>query len=137
MDRGKSIASESSASIREFTKWTTNMDFCLLSAMIDEAHIGNQVDGSWTTQAYNNIVTALRQLGWVGITKNNVKNRQKALKDIWHDVHDLFSILSGFAWNESTKVFDVEDEVWVDLIKVNMAPLTIYIVNPRLTFKFK
>jgi len=95
------------------------------------------VDGSWTTQAYNNIVTALRQLGWVGITKNNVKNRQKALKDIWHDVHDLFSILSGFAWNESTKVFDVEDEVWVDLIKVNMAPLTIYIVNPRLTFKFK
>jgi len=75
MDRGKGVASESSGSIREFTKWTAEMDFRLLSVMIDEARLGNRVDGSWTTQAYNNIVTALRQLGWVGITKNNVKNR--------------------------------------------------------------
>jgi len=59
------------------------------------------------------------------------------LKDIWRDVHDLFSELSGFAWNECTKVFDAEDEVWVDLIKVNMAPLAIYIVNPQFTFKLK
>jgi len=44
---------------------------------------------------------------------------------------------SGFAWNESTNVFNVEDEVWVDLIKVNMTPLAIYIVNPQLTFKLK
>jgi len=51
--------------------------------------------------------------------------------------HDLFSGLSEFSWNESTKVFDVEDEVWVDLIKVNTTPLTIYIVNPQLIFKFK
>jgi len=137
MDRGKGIASESSGSIREFTKWTAEMDFRLLSVMIDEARLGNRVDGSWTTQAYNNIVTALYQLGWVGITKNNVKNRQKTLKDIWRDVHDLFSGLSGFAWNESTKVFDVEDEVWVDLIKVNMTPLTISIVNLQFTFKLK
>jgi len=82
MDRGKGIASESSASIREFTKWTTDMDFCLLFAMIDEACLGNRVDGSWTTQAYNNIVRTLHQLRWVGITKHNVKNRQKTLKDI-------------------------------------------------------
>jgi len=111
------------------------MDFRLLSAMIDEARLGNRVDGNRTTQAYNNIITTLRQLGWVGITKNNVNNRQKTLKDIWRNIHDLFSGLSGFAWNESTKVFDVEDEVWVDLIKVNMTTLTIYIVNPQLTFK--
>jgi len=96
MDRGKGISSESSASIREFTKWTADMDFRLLSAMIDEARLGNWVDGSWTTQAYTSIVTGLRQLGWVGIAKDNVKNRQKTLKDIWHDVHDLFSGLSGF-----------------------------------------
>jgi len=70
MDRGKGIASESSASIREFTKWTVDMDFCLLSAMIDKARLGNPMDGNWTTQAYNNIVTTLRQLGWVRITKN-------------------------------------------------------------------
>jgi len=49
----------------------------------------------------------------------------------------FFSGLSGVSWNESTKVFDVKDEVWVGLIKVNMEPLTIYIINPQLTFKLK
>jgi len=46
MDHGKGIASESSASIREFTKWTAKVDVCLLSAVIDEARLGNRVDGS-------------------------------------------------------------------------------------------
>jgi len=41
MDHGKGIAFESSTSIREFTKWTTDMNFRLLSAMIDEARLGN------------------------------------------------------------------------------------------------
>jgi len=45
------------------------------------------------------------------ITKNNVRNRQKSLKDRWHEVQDLFSGLSGFAWNESTKHFEVEAKV--------------------------
>jgi len=64
--------------------------------MIDETCLGNWVDGSWTTEAYNNVVTALRQLGWVGITKNNVKNKQKTLKDIWRDVHIFLVDLVDF-----------------------------------------
>jgi len=62
MNRGRS---ESFGGLREFTKWTTKMDFRLLTTMVlltftvDEAYLGNRVDGSWTTQAYNNIVTSL------------------------------------------------------------------------------
>ncbi|KAL2317188.1 hypothetical protein Fmac_031064 [Flemingia macrophylla] len=78
---GKAIAPDSSIAVREFTKWIEDMDFRLLTAMLDEARLGNRVDGSWTTQAYNNMVESLRQLGLIGITKNNVKNRQKSLKD--------------------------------------------------------
>nr|KYP59499.1 hypothetical protein KK1_014935 [Cajanus cajan] len=116
MNRGKAIAPESSIAVREFTKWTDEMDFRLLSAMLDEARLGNRVDGSWTTQAYNNIVESLRQSGLIGITKNNVKNRQKSLKDKWREVHDLFCGLSGFAWDESTKRFSAEPEVWDELL---------------------
>jgi len=123
MNHGKSIVPDSSGPIREFTKWTADMDFRLLSTMIDEARLGNRVDGSWTTQAYTNIVEALRQSGLLGLTKNNVKNRQKSLKDTWREVHDLFNGLSGFAWNNSTKIFEAEHEVWDDLIKVNNSPL--------------
>ncbi|KAL2325002.1 hypothetical protein Fmac_024060 [Flemingia macrophylla] len=108
MNRGKAIAPDSSIGVRKFTKWTDEMDFRLPSAMLDEARLGNRVDGSWTTQVYNNIVEALRQSGLIGITKNNVKNRQKSLKDRWREVHDLFNGLSGFAWDESTRRFSRE-----------------------------
>jgi len=91
--------------------------------MIDEAQLGNMVYGSWTTQAYTNIVEALQESGLVGLTKNNVKNRQKSLKDTSCEVHDLFSGLTGFAWNQSTKIFEAEHEVWDDLIKVYNSPL--------------
>ncbi|KAL2338267.1 hypothetical protein Fmac_012713 [Flemingia macrophylla] len=116
MNRGKAIAPDSSIAVREFTKWTDDMDFRLLIAMLDEARLDNRVDGSWTTQTYNNIVESLRQSGLIGLTKNNVKNRQKSLKDRWREVHDLFSGLSGFAWDKSTKRFSAESEVWDDLV---------------------
>ncbi|KAL2340178.1 hypothetical protein Fmac_008118 [Flemingia macrophylla] len=116
MNRGNAIAPDSSIAVREFTKWIDEMDFCLLSAMLDEARLGNRVDGSWITQAYNKMVESLRQSGLIGITKNNVKNRQKSLKDRWREVHDLFSGLSGFVWDESTKRFSAEPEVWDELL---------------------
>ncbi|XP_014492738.1 uncharacterized protein LOC106755149 [Vigna radiata var. radiata] len=117
MNRGKTIATESSVPTREFMKWTEDMDACLLHCMIEESRIGNRVDGSWTSQAYTNIVDHLHVSGYVAITKNNVKNRQKVLKDKWREVHDLFSGLSDFAWNPITMRFDAEDEVWMDLIQ--------------------
>ncbi|XP_068483377.1 uncharacterized protein [Phaseolus vulgaris] len=117
MDRGKNVASNSSGSYREFTKWTTEMDLILLNAIIDEVRKGCRIDGSWTTQGYTNIVMALNEAGLSGLKKNNVKNRQKSLKDRWREIHDLFGGLSGFAWNQTTKLFEAEDEVWSELIK--------------------
>jgi len=125
MNRGKSIATNSSVGPREFMKWTEDMDEKLLNAMIEEARLGNRVDGSWTSQAYSNIVTNLHQAGFVGVTKNHVKNRQKVLKEKWREVHDLFSSLSGFAWSPLSRRFQAEDEVWEDLIQVNF--YTLYI----------
>ncbi|BAT99380.1 hypothetical protein VIGAN_10080500, partial [Vigna angularis var. angularis] len=117
MNRGKAPAMPSSGPTREFMKWTEDMDARLLHCMIEESRMGNRVDGSWTTQAYTNIVDHLHSAGYVVVTKNNVKNRQKVLKDKWREVHDLFSGLSGFAWNPVTMTFHAEDEVWLDLIQ--------------------
>ncbi|KOM47368.1 hypothetical protein LR48_Vigan07g107200 [Vigna angularis] len=117
MNRGKAAAIESFAPIREFMKWTEDMDAHLLHCMIEESQIGNRVDGSWTSQAYSNIVDHLHSFGYVAITKNNVKNSQKVLKDKWREVHDLFSGLSGFALNPVSMKFHAEDEVWMDLIQ--------------------
>ncbi|XP_047153926.1 uncharacterized protein LOC124825369 [Vigna umbellata] len=117
MNRGKGVDIESSSPTREFIKWTEDMDARLLHTMIEESWLGNRVDGSWTSQAYSNIVDNLHSFGYVAITKNNVKNRQKMLKDKWREVHDLFAGLSGFGWNVVTMRFEVEDEVWDNLIQ--------------------
>ncbi|KAG2409934.1 uncharacterized protein HKW66_Vig0005990 [Vigna angularis] len=110
MDRGKGAATDTSGGMREFCKWTEDMDAKLLHSMIEENRLGNRIDGSWTTQAYNNMVQFLHNAGYVYVTKANVKNRQKVLKDRWREAHDLFSGLSGFAWNSVTMRFEAEDE---------------------------
>ena len=102
MNRGKGLVV--SVGGREFTKWTEEMDNRLLNAMLDEARRGNRVDGSWTTQAYNNMLSNLHEAGFVNLNKNKVKNRQKVLKEKWREVYDLFCSLSGFAWNNISKV---------------------------------
>ncbi|KOM25987.1 hypothetical protein LR48_Vigan213s001000 [Vigna angularis] len=117
MNRGKGVGIEASGPTREFMKWIEDMDACLLYSMIEESRIGNRVDGSWTSQAYSNIIDHFHSSGYVAITKNNVKNRQKVLKDKWREEHDLFSGLSGFAWNPVSMTFQAEDEVWMDLIQ--------------------
>jgi len=55
----------------------TTLNLRLLTTMVDETRLGNRFGGRWMTHAYSNIVDALQQSGLVGITKNNVKNRQK------------------------------------------------------------
>jgi len=41
MNRGKVVVLDSSGYMCEFTEWKKDMDFCLLSTMIDEACLGN------------------------------------------------------------------------------------------------
>jgi len=69
MNTGKGTLADSSVVPREFTKWTEEMDEKLLNAIIDEARLGNRVDGSWTTQAYNNMVLHLHESGFTTVTK--------------------------------------------------------------------
>ncbi|KOM34714.1 hypothetical protein LR48_Vigan02g086400 [Vigna angularis] len=88
--------------------------------MIEETRLGNRIVGSWTTQAYNNMVQYLHSCGYVNVSKSNVKNRQKVLKDRWREVHGLFGGLSIFGWNAVTMRFEAEDEVWADLIQVDL-----------------
>jgi len=116
MNSRKGVGTGSSARLREFTE---EMDERLLNARIKENRIKNMVDGIWITQTYSNIVNNLHQLGYVGVMKNNVKIRKNVLKEKWNKVHDLFSSLSQFAWNAISLRFEVNDKVWVNLIKVN------------------
>ena len=119
MHRGRG-EQQSSQPVREFMRWTDDMDSRLIDALIEEARLRNRVDGTWTSHAYTNIVQALHNAGVADVSKNHVKNRLKTLKDKWREVHDLFKGTSGFAYSPLTKRYEAEDSVWDELIRVRM-----------------
>ncbi|RYR25533.1 hypothetical protein Ahy_B02g059333 [Arachis hypogaea] len=98
-------------------RWSDEMDEVLSNALSEEALKGNRHDGSWTTEAYANVVKTLSIAIGPHITKNHIKNRMKILKDHFVEAYDLFHHLSGFAWSPVTKKFEAEEEVWQDFIK--------------------
>ncbi|XP_015934925.1 uncharacterized protein LOC107461010 [Arachis duranensis] len=98
-------------------RWSDEMDEALLNALTEEALKGNRHDGSWTTEAYANVVKTLSITIGPHITKNHIKNRMKTLKDHFAEAYDLFHHLSGFAWNPVTRKFEAEEKVWQDFIK--------------------
>ncbi|RYR72938.1 hypothetical protein Ahy_A02g007167 [Arachis hypogaea] len=70
--------------------WSDEMDEVLLNALAEEALKGNRHDGSWTTEAYVNVVKTLSIAIGPHITKNHIKNRIKTLKDHFVEAYDLF-----------------------------------------------
>ncbi|KAL4301355.1 hypothetical protein AHAS_Ahas17G0292600 [Arachis hypogaea] len=103
---------------RDTLRWTDEMDTTFIDALIEECRKGNRVDGTFTTMAYDNILSLLRSIYGNHIRKENLKNRLKTLKDHFGVCYDNFHGLSGFSWNPITKMFEAEAEVWEELIKV-------------------
>ena len=95
------------------------MDQILLNALMEEVHKGNRHDGSFSSEAYLNVVAVLRSNIDPTITKQHIKNRMKTLKDRFGEAYDLFGSLSGFGWNSTTRRFTAEEQVWQELIRVS------------------
>ena len=69
--------------------WSTHMDYAFLQAMIKEQNDGNRIDGTFTPQAYTNMVEELSKVFEMDITKDHLKNRLKTVKEHfakWHNV---------------------------------------------------
>ncbi|XLT76735.1 hypothetical protein HN873_033009, partial [Arachis hypogaea] len=115
-NKGNKIA-EANQPSKDNLRWSDDMDEVLLNALVEEASKGNMHDGSWTTEAYANVVKSLSIAIGPHITKNHIKNRMKTLKDHFVEAYDLFHHLSGFAWNPVTRKFEAEEEVWQNFIK--------------------
>jgi len=115
---GKGQTLDSRHTLWEFSKWSDDMNLRLLTTLIYKGRHGNRVDGSWTTQAYINIVEALRQSSYTIVTKNSIKNTHKCLTDRWCKVHNLFSWLSSSTWSDDMRGFKAGVKIWNDLIQV-------------------
>nr|GEU29810.1 hypothetical protein [Tanacetum cinerariifolium] len=99
--------------------WTHQMDNAFIEAMHKEKENGNKLDGSFTSQAYINMVEELSKSLKLKIRKVHLQNRLKTLKAHFTQYNDIFRgvSLSGFSWDPITKLMDAEDEVCEALIK--------------------
>ncbi|KAJ0885270.1 putative Myb/SANT-like domain-containing protein [Helianthus annuus] len=103
---------------KEQLKWTDYMDELFIQSMIAQQNKGYRINGTFTTQAYNNMIGELRTKLQIDVTKKHLKNRLKTLKDHFSQWYDMFrgTSMSGFSWNSETQLIEAEDEVWDQLI---------------------
>lgn len=114
---------------RETFFWTSQMDDAFIQAMLKEQDKCNRVDGTFTSQAYTNMVDELSKTLNKAFNKNDLKNRLKTLNERFTQWYDIFRgvSFSGFAWNSETKLLEAEEEVWEALIAVRVLGNLIYI----------
>ncbi|KAJ1393662.1 Myb/SANT-like domain [Sesbania bispinosa] len=117
MTKGKGQSSNPPQAVREMWRWTEEMNYIMLSQFTEEQNKGHRVGGSWLPVAYANVVNSLRFAGVSDVTKQHIKNRMKTCNAKFVEAHDLFNSLSGFAWNQMTRMFEAEEEVWEDFIR--------------------
>ena len=100
--------------------WTNAMDDALIDALLLQQHKGNRVNGTFTIQAYDNVVQFLKeQFPEKRMDKEKLKNHIKYIKKKFAPVWDLFKGgKSGFGWSTETSMFQAEPEVWKQLIEV-------------------
>nr|KAJ0206300.1 hypothetical protein LSAT_V11C500249500 [Lactuca sativa] len=106
---------------KEKLTWADHMDNVLVEALGKEDQIDNRVNGTFTSQAYVNMIVGMSKEFNKSITKDQLKNRMKTLKgnfSKWYDTYRGTS-LSGFSWNSQTKYIEAEEEVWEKLINTN------------------
>ena len=66
--------------------------------------IGGRVNGTFTSKTYDDIVKELVENFHMEINKENVKNRQKTLKNNFHECGIFKDGLNGFGWNDSLNI---------------------------------
>ncbi|CAI9282056.1 unnamed protein product [Lactuca saligna] len=111
-------AADGSVVKKENLTWTDHMDNVLVEALVKEDQICNRVNGTFTSQAYANMIARMSKEFNKSVTKDQLKNKMKFLKGNFSKWYDMYwgTSLSGFSWNSQTKYIEAEEEVWEQLI---------------------
>nr|POF21629.1 hypothetical protein CFP56_24754 [Quercus suber] len=89
-------------------QWSRVMDDALVDAFLHQVIIGGKVNGTFISNAYDDIVKESVEKFHMEIIEDKVKNRQKTLKKNFRECYDIFkdglTQLSGFGWNDSLNI---------------------------------
>ncbi|KAL4292625.1 hypothetical protein AHAS_Ahas18G0046800 [Arachis hypogaea] len=122
----KKTSCQGEVTSQDTLRWTDEMDTIFIDALIEECRKENRVDDTFTTMAYDNILSFLRSTYGNYLCKENFKNRLKTLKDHFGVCYDHFHCLSGFSWIPITKMFEAEAEAKPKMKKWMHTPIKHY-----------
>ncbi|KAD3640019.1 hypothetical protein E3N88_29242 [Mikania micrantha] len=113
---------------KEQLKWTDFMDEIFVQAMITEKDKGNSINGTFTSQAYINMIEELNTKLQMNFIKNHLKNHLKTLKEHFSQWYDMFqgTSLSGFSWNSNTQLIEAKDESKPDAVMLKTKKVSNY-----------
>ena len=114
--------------------WNTMMDSFLIDAFVHQNEIGNRVGGTFTSKAYECIVTELSErFPGKRFDKDRIKNRIKYIKRGFGPCYDIFKNgLSGFGWDPVSSMWCAEPEVWNKLVEVSILLLIKIVYDSKL-----
>lgn len=105
-------------------RWTIHYEDTLLDLLLRETRKGNRPDGNFTASAFRNIIKDFNRIHITNILKKHVQSKIKTMKQHFVLFHGAFNGLSGFAWNQDTKKFEAEDDLWEQRTKVRTQKLS-------------
>lgn len=103
---------------RECVSWTEEMSGYLIDALLHQQVIGNRTaEGRFHTTAFDNVINLVSGKFGVNIDRSHIKNRLKHVKDTFHECESLFGKESGIKWNQGTRRFHADPQVWREFIE--------------------
>ncbi|KAM7275557.1 hypothetical protein ACFE04_017423 [Oxalis oulophora] len=122
---------ESGSSSRSRTVWKPAMDLYFIDLMLDQVHKGGIVCGSFSKQAWKEMITAFNAKFGCNSKAKVLKTHYKTLTSQYKATKSLLE-KDGFSWDDTRHMVTAPDSVWRDLIRVH--PEARHHVNRRMPY---
>lgn len=100
------------------------MDRCFIDLMVEQVKKGSKLGQTFTTPAWNDMVTVFNRIFKSHHDKDVLKNRFKHFRRQYKDIDKLLQ-QNGFSWDDTREMVAAEDSKWDAYTEVNYSTLMI------------
>ncbi|CAN1140440.1 L10-interacting MYB domain-containing protein [Linum perenne] len=98
------------------TEWNAEMDQYFIELMLDQIGRGNKVDGTFSKQAWTDMLSLFNAKFCTQHLKRVLRHRYKKLLKYYNDLNVLLGEV-GFSWDQTQQKIIASDNIWDSYIK--------------------
>ncbi|CAN1783129.1 L10-interacting MYB domain-containing protein [Linum perenne] len=100
------------------TEWNAEMDQYFIELMLDQIGRGNKVDGTFSKQAWTDMLSLFNAKFCTQHLKRVLRHRYKKLLKYYNDLNVLLGEV-GFSWDQTQQKIIASDNIWDSYIKAH------------------